>query len=264
MKLMSASHEASSVQELFAGSLVGRVRSDRSALGMPISVAAHVIVGAALILVPILWPSELPPTAGVQVSLLNMAPPPPPPLALGRETAKPKERDVTPEEPKKIETPKDDRLVTPRDPEIQPEQKPSVADQQGSADGVLGGDPLGMKEGVEGGVVGGVPGGQLGGCIGCTGDVVVDVDQQPRILRQPRPQYPTDNEAFLRTTRGIVVVKIVIDEHGKVILASVLESVPLLDQAALKNVYQWVFTPAMKNGRPVKTEAIAEVKFNVL
>ena len=261
----SASSEATPVQELFSGSLVGNAQSVRPAVGFHVSLAAHLLIGAALVLVPILWPSELPPAQGMRVFMYNMAPPPPPPLALGRDTAKAKERDVTPEEPKKIEQPKDEaRLVVPQDPEIQPEQKPSVMDQAGSPQGTLGGDPMGMLEGVEGGVVGGVPGGQLGGCVGCTGDVVVDVDQQPRIVRQPKPQYPNDNEAFLRTTRGIVIVKIVIDEKGHVILAQVVESVPLLDQAALKNVYQWVFTPAMKNGRPVKTEAIAEVRFNVL
>ena len=108
-----------------------------------------------------------------------------------------------------------------------------------------------MEEGVEGGVVGGVPGGVLGGVIGGTGDgPVMDYDQPPRPIKITRPQYP--QEAFVKKIEGTVVVEILIDSHGRVVRARVIQSVPLLDAAALQTVYQWVFAPAVKHGRPVR------------
>ena len=37
----------------------------------------------------------------------------------------------------------------------------------------------------------------------------------------------------------------------------------LLDAAALQTVYQWVFSPAVKGGRPVATVASAPVTFRI-
>ena len=45
--------------------------------------------------------------------------------------------------------------------------------------------------------------------------------------------------------------------------ARVLQSIPLLDAAALQTVYQWVFQPAVKRGRPVATIAQAPVAFRI-
>ena len=45
--------------------------------------------------------------------------------------------------------------------------------------------------------------------------------------------------------------------------ARVIQSVPLLDAAAIQTVYQWVFSPAMKHGRPVATMAHAPVAFRI-
>ncbi len=45
--------------------------------------------------------------------------------------------------------------------------------------------------------------------------------------------------------------------------ARVIQSIPLLDAAALQTVYQWVFQPAVKHGRPVATIAQAPVAFRI-
>jgi hypothetical protein len=42
-----------------------------------------------------------------------------------------------------------------------------------------------------------------------------------------------------------------------------MQSIPLLDAAAVQTVYQWIFSPAMKNGRPVATLAEAPVTFRI-
>jgi protein TonB len=76
-----------------------------------------------------------------------------------------------------------------------------------------------------------------------------------------RPVYP--QEAFIKKIEGIVELEILIDASGKVVRARVIRSIPLLDAAAIQTVYQWVFEPALKNGRPVATLASAPVGFRI-
>ena len=119
-----------------------------------------------------------------------------------------------------------------------------------------------MPGGVEGGVVGGSLDGVVGGCVGCTGDgPVMDYDQPPRPIKITRPQYP--QEAFVKKIEGTVEVEILIDIDGRVVRARVVQSVPMLDAAALQTVYQWVFSPAIKGGHPVATIARAPVAFRI-
>ena len=119
-----------------------------------------------------------------------------------------------------------------------------------------------MEGGVEGGQVGGVFGGVVGGVLGGTGTgPVMDYDQAPRPIKITRPTYP--QEAFIKKIEGTVVVEILIDIQGRVVRARVIQSVPLLDAAAIQTVYQWVFSPAMKHGRPVPTLAHAPVAFHI-
>ena len=63
-------------------------------------------------------------------------------------------------------------------------------------------------------------------------------------------QYPP--EARAAGISGVVILEIVIDESGNVSDAKVLRSVPLLDEAALRAVRNWRFTPTMVNGQAVK------------
>lgn len=99
-----------------------------------------------------------------------------------------------------------------------------------------------------------------GGVPGAAGHgAVPDFDAPPRILRQPKPGYPQD--AFARKVDGTVVLLIWIDATGRVVAARVLESIPLLDQAAREAVLEWQFQPALKHGRPVASVARAPVRF---
>src|SRR4030042_5667560 len=119
-----------------------------------------------------------------------------------------------------------------------------------------------MEGGVLGGQVGGVPGGVLGGTLGGTGTgPVTDYDSPPRALKQTKPEYP--QEAFIKKIEGTVVVEFLVDSSGRVVRARVIQSVPLLDAAALQTVYQWLFQPAVKHGRPVATIARAPVHFRI-
>ena len=231
------------------------------------SLVAHVVTLALIVFVPIFMPEELPDQGDRRVVFFDPPPPPPPPLPKGSplkpeqakpetpkpvtETVKPKSEFTAP-----IETPQ------PQTAQLQPEAGVRPEDQFGSATGSDFGDPLGMEEGVEGGVVGGVPGGVLGGVLGGTGTgPVMDYDSPPRPIKITRPQYP--QEAFVKKIEGTVVVEILIDSQGRVVRARVIQSVPLLDAAALQTVYQWIFQPAVKHGRPVPTIAHAPVAFRI-
>ena len=146
--------------------------------------------------------------------------------------------------------------------ELQPEEAISADDQFGSETGSDFGVAEGMDVGIEGGVVGGIPGGVLGGVLGGTGTgPVLDYDAPPRPIKITKPQYP--QEAFVKKVEGVVTVEILIDSTGRVVRARVIQSIPMLDAAALQTVYQWLFQPAVKNGRPVPTIAHAPVTFRI-
>jgi len=151
----------------------------------------------------------------------------------------------------------------PDDPKpVEPEKGIDPLKQFGVEDGSEAGSMDGMAGGVDGGTVGGTLGGVIGGVIGGTGDSpVLDYDQPPRLLKQTRPVYP--QEAFIKKIEGVVMLEIVIGIDGKVGRARVLRSIPQLDSAAIQTVRQWVFSPAIKGGRPVSTIANAPVSFRI-
>jgi TonB family protein len=81
----------------------------------------------------------------------------------------------------------------------------------------------------------------------------------PQKIRDAAPVYPPD--AAARGIRGSVIVQIMVDESGRVSSASVLRSIPLLDQAAIDCVMKWAYTPALLNGVPRPTTLPVVVNF---
>lgn len=260
---------------LFLGNLVTSGQKPRSfwqrlaGPGGRTSLVTHVVVVALIIFIPIFTPPDLPDQRDyIRALLYDPPPPPPPPLPKG---SKLREEPVTPEPPKPVvEEPPDETqftapIETPTPTEVadlQPEDAVSPDDQFGSEFGSDFGVPEGMEEGVDGGMVGGIPGGVLGGVLGGTGTgPVMDYDSGPRPLKTTRPVYP--QEAFVKKVEGQVLVEATIDTTGRVVRARVLQSIPMLDAAALQCVYQWLFEPAFKNGRPVPTIIHAPVTFRI-
>jgi periplasmic protein TonB len=233
----------------------------------------HIAALAALVLVPILWPEPLLDSRidPIRVLIYDPPPPPPPPLPRGSPEGG---RPLAPKPalaPHPVPTPvpavpHETALVAPLEKPPVDEGAGLTVEAAGSPHGSESGVPEGMEEGVEGGMVGGVPGGVLGGVIGGTGTGPVpvplhDVDRPPRLLRQVRPEYPS--EAFVKKVEGTVVLEILIDERGRVARTRVVQSVRLLDAAAVAAVQQWVFAPAEKRGRQVATLALAPVSFRI-
>jgi periplasmic protein TonB len=130
--------------------------------------------------------------------------------------------------------------------------------------------------GVAGGIPGGVIGGQIGGVAGGTGTAVPTppppkpVQKIVRVgsnLKPPRQTYSVDPvyPPLAREARiaGTVIMEAVIDEHGNVVEARVVNGHPLLIEAALRAVRQWKYEPTSLNGQPVSVELQVQVHFKL-
>ena len=83
----------------------------------------------------------------------------------------------------------------------------------------------------------------------------------PRKIVDVSPVYPTLGRQS--RAEGIVVLEVVIDEHGDVTSTRVLRSVALLDQAAVEAVRRWRFAPARLNGEAIPVVMTVTVNFTL-
>jgi protein TonB len=218
-----------------------------------VSVAAHALAVGAVVILPVFSEEELPETAGEARAFfatpLDVAPPPPPPPP-----PPPAGRVAPPAEP-----PRPTRI----DEFVAPVEVPAeVAPERGLE--------LGLEGGVAGGVEGGVPGGVVGGIVGGLADAppprrepvrVGGSIKEPRKFKDVAPVYPP--LAIQGRVEGVVVLECVVDVQGRVQEVRVLRGVPLLDEAALAAVRQWVYTPTLVNGVPVPVVMTVTVTFRL-
>jgi protein TonB len=129
---------------------------------------------------------------------------------------------------------------------------------------------LGIEGGVAGGVEGGVAGGVLGGIVGglpegappTAAQNLVSYVSEPRKLRAVPPVYP--ELARQARVQGAVVLDCVVDRRGRVAEVNVLNSAsPLLNEAAMQAVRQWVYAPTLVDGVPVRLRVKVTVTFNL-
>lgn len=83
----------------------------------------------------------------------------------------------------------------------------------------------------------------------------------PTQISKVQPVYPAD--ALAARVQGIVILEAIIGVDGRVTDAKVLRSVPLLDEAAVNAVRQWVYTPTLLNGVPAPIIMTVTVTFNL-
>jgi protein TonB len=83
----------------------------------------------------------------------------------------------------------------------------------------------------------------------------------PTQITRVQPVYP----AVAQSARvsGVVILEALIGADGRVSDARVLRSIPLLDQAALDAVRQWVYAPTLLNGVPVPIVMTVTVTFTL-
>jgi len=219
---------------------------------LPFSFGVHAVLAAALIILPLLRPGS-PPRLDLMGAFFAPAatvplPPPPPPAG-------------------KTSKHKIGRLS-------------SASLRSPGADGKIF-LPVAIPDGFEDeqipgfGIDGGVPGGVEGGMYGCVdgniletlvGDALAPVPaageiKPPRLIKRIDPVYP--DIARESRVEGIVIIEARTDIYGRVAGLRLLRSIPLLDEAAMDAVRQWVYEPMILNGRPRGVVFIVTVRFTL-
>ncbi len=93
-------------------------------------------------------------------------------------------------------------------------------------------------------------------------DAFVPFETGPAAVYQVQPEYP--ELARKAGIEGRVYIKILVDKEGRVRDAILLRGVGAgLDEAALKAVMQWVYTPAIQNNRPVAVWVAQPIDFSL-
>jgi len=223
----------------------------RRGVTLPVSILLHAAAAAAIVVVPLLVADAIPePNSGVRAFLVEpiaapVPPPPPPPRLAAAPRVAPKALQETPAFVAPVEFPTE---ITPK----------AALD--------LGGLEAGSADGVEGGVPGGVVGGIVGGLPDAPPPPVVPRRvgasiREPRRLVVVAPVYP--EIAAKARLQGIVIIEATVDERGRVVHTTLLRGVPLLNDAALEAVKQWVYTPTLLNGVPTPIIMTVTVHFRL-
>ncbi len=85
--------------------------------------------------------------------------------------------------------------------------------------------------------------------------------QSAKLIKQVLPVYPRAASQF--RISGTVHLLGIIAKDGTIQRLQVLSGHPLLRQAALDAVSQWVYRPTVLNGQPVEVEAPIDVIFTL-
>jgi protein TonB len=92
------------------------------------------------------------------------------------------------------------------------------------------------------------------------GDYVY-VEELPEAITKVPPVYP--DEARRAGVQGVVLVQALVRKDGTVGDVKVIQSIPLLDLAAIQAVRQWIFKPARAKGEPVSVWVATPIKFTL-
>jgi protein TonB len=131
---------------------------------------------------------------------------------------------------------------------------------------------LGTEDGTSGGVDGGVPGGVLGAIVGglpaATAEAPVPAPvrvsglvKEPVKLVHVEPVYPP--VAVAGHVQGVVVIDALIDQRGRVVETTIVRGHPIFEKAAVEAVRQWVYTPTLLDGVPVRVLMTITVSFRL-
>lgn len=148
-------------------------------------------------------------------------------------------------------------LIPPERQRTEPEpEPPSAGDEE--------------REEVGPGGPNGVPGGSPGGeplvttPPAPTPPPAAPVFQRSEIVRQHRltgtePQYP--DEALQSEEEGVVVVRLLINEAGKVVEVAFQQTHPAFERAVREALASWRFRPQIVDGRPVSVSTVFRFRF---
>lgn len=220
------------------------------------SLALHVIVIAALIVVPFYVAPSLD-LHQFQLTYL-VAPLPPSAAAPPAPTVQKVVRVVHPLRASQITMPVaiPKQIIIEKD---EPAPQPEIG-------GIIGGVPGGSMEGVLGGIISGAPPAEPPRPAAikpaATTPSILHVGgnvKEPTRILYVQPEYPI--LARQGHIQGSVTVDAIIDEHGNVVQVHAVDGPALLIPAALKAVMQWKYEPTQLNGVPVALDLHVFVSF---
>ncbi len=229
----------------------------------------HVAIAAILIVLAGRIERRLAPADFIKVALMPEAAPtpaPPPPVPLFPEDRAPPFPSPPIQHAVHVESKPQDEPDTDAQPPDEPDSESTpdvevVPDATSSAGAI----PVPLESGEGAGESIPMPGaGGLNGNGDANGPVSADaVAHPPEIVTYVVPVYP--RMARERGIEGRVLLMVVVDEKGKVEDAvQVLDSVPMLDQAAIDAVHRWSFTPGRDAaGNPVRVKLQVPVRFTL-
>lgn len=224
----------------------GSARARRFSI-LPISIAAHAVVLAAVVIIPLTASVDLPAIAVPFTddwvpTVRPPAPPPPPSLSPRTRTAAP--------------------IAAPNN--VAPESKSEPRPDEG---GVIGAPDIptshtGIGEFGRVGDHAPVPPAPPAPPPAQVKPVRVGLGiREPKKIVHVVPEYP--DIARISRVEGVVILEAVLDTSGRVQSVKVLRSTPLLDEAAIRAVRQWRYTPTELNGVPVPVLMTITVQFTL-
>jgi protein TonB len=223
---------------------------DSRAYTVPVSIAAHALIIAAALLVPLLvTDSSMLPTPSAMLAFIAAAPLPAPPAAPPRVAAAKRPQTMTNPDAAPLQA---QHGVTPEGPI--PVNRDLLDGVENSTGVVPGGgvehfeappplpvrpadkpapEPVRLSSGIQG----------------------------PTKIKDVPPTYPRVAQAA--RVQGVVIIEATIGPTGRVQDARILRSIPLLDAAALEAVRQWQYAPTLLNGVPVSVLMTITVNFTL-
>jgi protein TonB len=230
--------------------------SGRSPREWAVAVVIHVVIVAALVLIPLAFLQRID-SANLQAMYLTMPRPPapaPPPSAADLPVRHAvRHIRFVPAIVMPTAIPK--KIV-----EVKDEGAPELATAGATPGGVAGGENGGVLGGVLGGASDGPapppPPAPKRGIQRVGGDM-----KPPRQILKVDPDYP--RIAMTAKVEGVVVIDAVIDPQGNVIQAHAISGPGLLIPAALQAVLKWKYEPTYLDGMPVSIEMKVEVGFHL-
>jgi protein TonB len=210
------------------------------AAALPAAALVHVIALALLVTLPLLRVGELPQvdvSDVIVVPALPATPLPPPRARTGNPTARIKARRVA------VPSGEAWRLAPVAIPK-------GIVEEDFGEGGVDYGIPGGVDYGAGEGIAAQLLGSELYGLVGRPAEtpvLAVGEVKPPRLLKRIEPAYP--EIARQARVAGVVILEATTDIFGRVAAVRVLRSLPLLDEAAVDAVRQWVYEPLLVNGR---------------
>lgn len=94
------------------------------------------------------------------------------------------------------------------------------------------------------------------------GQAVAEGDTPAKGVSTPPPAYP--EAARAAGTQGTVIVKLTIDEHGKVVSAKIVKGDPNFDAAVMTTVLGWKYEPAKHpDGAPFLSTKTVKIPFKI-